>query len=221
MKFKKLSINFLCALIIIILGCSVLMSLYSLGYSFGSGFRAGIDDKNEDISQAQMLDVYFDPSTEQYLSPTDTIAFTNGVKLPVTYTRGIVYSSHPADKGTDWLTIMQILCYAAEGICFIMIVILFVQFIININKGKIFVAENVKLLRKIALWLIALALIIFCSGICQELAVSKMGLTLEDYNISAYWTMPWDILIIGLVALLMAQAWSRGIQLKEDQELTI
>lgn len=220
---KKLSINFLCVLIIVVLAASLLYPVYKLGYSFGAGFRAGLEQaatngKKADISN---VDVYFEPDAERFLYPKDSLEFADGSKLPVTYTRGTVYVDADKSNSLGTTAFIDLLCLVGQGVFFILMLVQFVKFVINLNKGRIFVADNVRRLRKIALWLILMSVFGFACVIADEVAVSNLGLELPHYRLSSYTAMPWDVLIIGLVALLMAQAWSRGIQLREDQELTI
>ena len=55
----------------------------------------------------------------------------------------------------------------------------------------------------------------------EDYMLSNLSLNLDGYTISSYWELPWDTMLLGLLALLMAQVWSYGLQLKEDQALTI
>ena len=51
--------------------------------------------------------------------------------------------------------------------------------------------------------------------------LSNMPVKLGAYEVTTYWTLPWSVLIIGLISLLMAEIWARGLQMREEQELTI
>lgn len=84
----------------------------------------------------------------------------------------------------------------------------FVRFILNVNHDKVFVLENVKLLRKTGWMLIAVFLIACCMS----------GLISEDV---------WDIytyvngFLDPIFYLIVAEVFAIGIKLREEQELTI
>ena len=127
----------------------------------------------------------------------------------------------PDSTRSDALEWMIIGCYAAGVILFVCFVVAFVKFIININKGRIFVRKNIGLLRRIAWYLISVALLRCAGGIADDTMLSNMPVKLGAYEVTTYWTLPWSVLIIGLISLLMAEIWARGLQMREEQELTI
>ncbi len=55
----------------------------------------------------------------------------------------------------------------------------------------------------------------------EDYMFSQLGFTIPGYQLSTFWTIPWGSLLMGLLAMLMAQIWSRGLEMKEEQELTI
>ncbi len=219
---KRTSINLLCILIIGILSVSVLLPAYYLGASFTEGFRMGYemaDDRNVPSVEMQALEVYFEPSAEMMLFPKDTITFDDGRRIPVVVKRASILADKERIPTTPiWLSGG---CYVLSLVCLVLLVIKFVKFIININKGKIFVQANVKLLRAVSFYLIAISVLNLVTGLAGEYMVSALGLSLEGYAVSAYWTLPWSNLLIGLLALLVAQIWSRGISLEEEVRLTV
>jgi len=228
MKIRKLSINVLCAMIIVTLGVSLLMPIYKLGYNFGAGVRMGYEhqemiasgDKSTPLN-TRTVDVYFEPDPSTYFETRDSISFHGGAKYPVTYTRGVIAVDENSGKIPGWIPVLQGICIVAQGVFFILMLIQFVKFVININKGRIFVSDNVRRLRRIAMWLILLSVFCLCCGIAEEIAVSNLNLTLEGYGISAYWSIPWEVFIMGLVSLLISEAWDRGLKMQEEQDFTV
>lgn len=97
----------------------------------------------------------------------------------------------------------------------------FIKFIININKGYIFDNKNVKRLKRFSYYLISISVLKCVAGVIEDCLFSQLGLEMDGYSISSYWLLPWGTLLLGLLSLLMAQVWSRGIEMKEEQELTI
>jgi hypothetical protein len=77
------------------------------------------------------------------------------------------------------------------------------------------------LLNKIGWGLIVSSLSYVAIGLIQEYLVAQMSIEFKDLSYSAYWTVPWETAVMGLVGLLSAQIWERAIIMKEEQELTI
>jgi hypothetical protein len=100
-------------------------------------------------------------------------------------------------------------------------IIKFIRLINNINRNKVFERCNVKLLRQLGILMLSLALVNIISGVYGEIIVARLPYELSGYTYSYYWQLPWGHILIGLVSLLMAQIWAKGIQMREEQELTI
>ncbi|MDE5876013.1 MAG: DUF2975 domain-containing protein [Muribaculaceae bacterium] len=220
---KKTSINLLCVLIIVIIGLSLVMPVYYIGYSFGYGFAQGI--KNSDlpvIESAQPMrsyDMAFNPDIELFLHPVDSVRSTDGITYPAVIQRAEVFV--PTDSSTTITSVGTLILHILSMLMGLTVLVAFIKFVYNINKGHIFEHKNVRLLRLLGILLIAIALCSTSSGLIDDHTLSHIGLNLKGYSVSTYWTIPWTTLIIGLAALLMAQVWARGIDLKEEQALTI
>ncbi len=219
---KKTSINILCILIICILAASVTIPSYMMGTAFITGFTKGWDetqDGAETMESYMPVDLAFNPDEGSYYHPTDTIRMADGRELPVIIRRAVVILPEDASQITfNWISVG---CMVAALVFSIMTVIEFAKFIIRINRGFVFVRANVKRLRRLAVYLLCLALMQSASGIIDDCMLSGFDLQLEGYSLSSYWLIPWTTCILGLMALLMAEIWARGIQLQEDNELTI
>jgi len=83
----------------------------------------------------------------------------------------------------------------------------FIKFILNINKEKVFVKENIPLLRWIGcsyIYVFIFSIYFNCIVDCDE------------------WVGEWfDALVQGMFYLIIAEAFAIGIKLREEQELTI
>nr|MDE7495456.1 DUF2975 domain-containing protein [Muribaculaceae bacterium] len=130
----------------------------------------------------------------------------------------VVTDSTTGSSAVQWISGI---CYFLSLVFCIFLVIEIVKFVVNINRGEVFVAKNVKRLRHISICFIAISLLIVISGVAQEYLLGSMNLTLSGYQLSAYWIIPWSNLLLGLLALLIAQVWSRGIALEEEQQFTV
>lgn len=220
---KKTSINLLCVLIIVTIGLSFVMPVYYIGYSFGYGFAEAVKNPDTPIIQSEQpmrsYDMAFNPDIELFLHPVDSVRSADGTSYPAVIQRAEIFV--PADSSTTITSAGTLILSILALLMGITVLVAFIRFVYNINKGHIFEHKNVRLLRLLGTLLILMALCTTSSGLINDHILSHVGLELKGYSISTYWTIPWTTLIIGLAALLMAQVWAHGIDLKEEQALTI
>lgn len=227
---KKTSINILCVLIIVILAGSVLTPAYYLGSVFFMGVRHGFYGEmsetaettglpgSYDPSSTVPVDVSFQPDFETMIKGNEIIMFGDD-SYPTALTRATLMV--PSEKWDNSLSWTAITLYVACFVLFILLLIQFIRFIVNINRGNIFVRGNVMRLRRFAWYLISIAVLKCIAGIIEDCMFSRLDIRLDGYTLSTYWTMPWGTLMLGLLALVMAQIWSRGLEMREEQDLTI
>ena len=175
--------------------------------------KADIEEKYTPIQ------VHFQPSTSTMLNPSDTIRFSNGRELPFILNNIVLLA--PSNKIPKWVTWIFLILSPLQIVFLILIFWKLIRFIINVSKEHIFVTKNVKYLRQISTFLLCIALIQICEGLCQDKIFSIYNLTKAGYELNASWDFPWNSLIIGSLGFLFAQIWSYGIAIKQDQELTI
>lgn len=228
---KKTYINALCILIIVILAGSILAPAFYLGNAFLAGWTSGMDqsgvssDELNKINDNNSLDAYvpidicFNADLRTVISSQDSLMFDNGETYPLVLSRGTVMV--PEEKWGMELSWLTLSLYILSFVLFVLLMIEFIKFIININKERIFVPKNVVRLRRFGWYLISIAGLRCAAGIIEDRMFSNLGLTLSGYDPSSYWAFPWGNLLIGLLALLMAQVWARGLEMKEENELTI
>jgi hypothetical protein len=87
--------------------------------------------------------------------------------------------------------------------------IAFVRFILNVNRDKVFVWENVPLLRWTGWGLLTATAIIAIHDLLEHIPVERI------YNNSI------DDFIFSVFCLIMAEVFIIGLKLKEEQDLTI
>ena len=87
--------------------------------------------------------------------------------------------------------------------------IAFVQFILNINRDKVFVKENIPLLRWAGSGTLIPAVVFTSHDLLSHVPTEKV------YNSCM------DDFIFGLFCLIVAEAFAIGLKLKEEQDLTI
>lgn len=212
-------INSLSVVIFAILACTVFLPL--------AGFLSGIFDTTSEpqpvaVSAAQFTEpvvIGLNPDAKTLLNPVDTIGFENGEAYPVAYKEAIMLL--PEKKALGWTDTLFMIGYILNVVFFILLLIDFAKFIININKNKIFEIVNAKLLRRCALWLALMTVSSILSYIAEEVSVANLNLTLAGYELSAVEEFPWSTLLFSAITLLTAKVWSRGIELREEQKLTI
>ena len=85
----------------------------------------------------------------------------------------------------------------------------FVRFILRVNHGEVFTWTNVDLLRTVG-WCIVVTTTVMCSVI-----------SFSSINLLEAWTDGISIIADGVFILIMAEVFSIGLKLKEEQDLTI
>lgn len=95
-----------------------------------------------------------------------------------------------------------------------------IRFLQNCDKGLFFIKTNVSYIRIIAYLAIGFSLIDY---VTQWLIFKRLNNSLSEFpiNIDSALDFKWTYLIASLFLLLIIQAFSEGIKLKEEQSLTI
>lgn len=223
---KKTTIYLLSIIIIAVVAASVLGPAYQMvkfgASGFEAGFEAGVKADNTDADFPEIgepVNVKFTPEVSTLMNPRDSIIFDNGSKLPLVIDQVAVIL--PAERIPSWYTFTTIICYPLQIVLLALLIWRFIKFIINISREKIFVRQNVKLLRQFSFLLLTIALLEILGNIANGCLFNSFHFEMEGYELSAFSTIPWGNLLLGLIGLLMAQVWSRGIEIREEHELTI
>lgn len=211
-------------MILIVILSSLVQPLYDFGYSFGQGLRAGIEATETNtttiLDNHSVLSVEFSSKTDKIISNPDKLTLLNTDEdLNFIIEQGLIYVSD--DCIPIWISLLETILYLTMMVVFIILIVKFVKFINNINKNKVFEKINVKLLKQMGLILLSMSIIQIVLVFSSKYIVSTLLLEIEGYSISSSIDFPWTVTLIGLVALLMAQVWAKGIQMREEQELTI
>lgn len=220
---KKTTIYILSVIVLAIVAASVLIPAYNavrLGVEgFNMGYAEVKEGRYDENNESLPIVMSFKPATRQMLEPRDTIVFKDSRKYPIIIDRAMVMV--PEGRVPSWTLAFNVI-YILLSLVFLGILLWkFIRFIRNISKERIFVSENVKLLRISSYMLFDIAVLEVISGIVVDYIFSGLDLQTEWYTISASWEFPWSNLMLGAISLLMAQIWARGIEIQQDQELTI
>lgn len=219
---KKTSIYILSILVITVLALSVILPshrILKIGVeAFMEGFNMG--SSGEDLPEnLAPVKIDFTPSTSTMIQPTDSIEFADGRRLPFVIDNVIVMA--PTDSVPQWTRIVTFLILPFQFILLFIILWKLIRFILNVSKEKIFVIRNVNYLRQISVCLLAIALLQIFTGLIEDYTFKQFHFTWPGYDLGAYWQFPWGNLLFGVIGLLFAQVWAYGLQIKQDQELTI
>ncbi len=204
---------------------SVLVPGYALVGGFSEGFKDGVNAKanarpGEPVEMPGIPVEVIVNSIEPYTDVLqDTLTTDDGHRFPIRINKATV--SVPTSNYTLGVMLIVALCITAFGVMLIMFAIQLVKFVVNINRGIIFDKINVKRLKKIGIFLLIMAMLQIAVGLAEDYAVSGMNVTFKGMSLTSYWTIPWSETLLGIMSLLIAQVWSRGVQMKEEQELTI
>lgn len=216
----KKTINFLTVIIILLVAASVGGSLYESGRLLGQGFAAGFAGTEEDaLTSNTPVTLSFEPEIEEITNPGNSVELTDGSKMPVIIQRASVMI--PDNKIVIGYSITVVAAGLVNAVLFVLLLVAFFRFILNINRNRIFEWCNVKCLRQIGWYLIIIGLVVVISRLIYGILLSDLSLSIEGYSVKLIDSLPLSDLIIGIVTLLMAEIWSRGISMREEQELTI
>lgn len=213
---RKRTINILSVVIIIILAFITIVPV--IGFCTGVVVGVSSAETNSDKT-LYPVDVRFMPDFDTYISPVDSVTTADGRVMPAIHQETLLMVDDKTyTAGYAWISGILTL---ASFVFFLLFAVTFTRFIININADRIFVEHNARLLRRMAIFLFAMAVAQVCGGLIHEFSGMLDSIAISGYTITMAWSVPWAVLLIGFMALIMSSVWQRGIRLKEEQDLTI
>ena len=114
-----------------------------------------------------------------------------------------------AEPANTWAHLLEFFAELFAIVAAIVSFLSFVRFILNVNRNKVFVWENVNLLRLAACGLMILAVV--AAG--DELYTGCSFVEVYDHFFDAF--------IFGVFNLIVAEVFAIGLKLQEEQDLTI
>ena len=114
-----------------------------------------------------------------------------------------------AEPANTWAHLLEFFAELFTIVAAIVSFLSFVRFILNVNRNKVFVWENVNLLRLAACGLMILAVV--AAG--DELYTGCSFVEVYDHFFDAF--------IFGVFNLIVAEVFAIGLKLQEEQDLTI
>ena len=114
-----------------------------------------------------------------------------------------------AEPANTWANLLEFFAEMFAIVAALVSFISFIRFILNVNRNKVFVWENVNLLRLTACGLMILAVV--AAG--DELYTGCSLVELYDHFFDAF--------IFGVFNLIISEVFAVGLKLQEEQDLTI
>ena len=192
----KRRLNILSILVFIVLG----LSLYTTGYQFGTGMKAGMSLAKEQHKESKACDRPMLAGDFRFVDVVPTIAMIkpdtiinaqNNEKVPVMYTQMAVRTGKEVNYS---YLIISSSCSLMNALLTISALIIFVMLILSINKSQIFEWKNVRRLR----WLGSLLIMSFVFYLIPQV-VNYWGLkevfALEHYIIAPLALQTTDLLL--------------------------
>lgn len=211
---NKTYINILCVLILGILAVNVSIPFMTFGNSMSGEMF------NHEMTETHVpFFAQFTNKPDVRWAPSGELTFDSGEKYSIISQIFNIFIPKEDIPACVKRTIVSSNIFSA---LFMLIALYqFIRFVININRSRIFISENVKRLQYFGLLLLAVAICDIVSGSAETYMINSLNLIYCDRLVRSVWDFPWTSLLIGLTALLMARTWANGLKLREDQELTI
>lgn len=230
----KKRLNILCLIVLVLMGWSVLETGYYMVVGASTGFKAGWEyakqqkenpqaaktPEMETIDQLQyMAHVHLSPKTfdmEHWLADSVYNAKTRQY-VPAMYAELMV--SVPRTESTAMQianTLLGLLKLAVS----IWAIVLFIKWVVAVNRSDIFTWHNVRRLRRMGV-----LMLVSCAAtwLVEYLTVHSVEqvFALPGYELSLAGTVPLSVLLLGLCSLIVAEVFAIGLRMKEEQDLTI
>lgn len=227
----KRRLNILCAVVLLVLGYSVVETAYYMGI----GMKAGVEASHEIMAgdSLEALNGYRELAGMTYvgLIPrslnknkglkklfTDSLYNEkSGRYVPVMHAAAVV--SVKTEKSVASNVASGVLGFL-HPVTIVWAMVLFFKLVVAVNRSHIFNWQNVRRLRRLGLLLIAG---FGCSFLSSYLSLCNLRevLVLQNYDLSISDLVSTTILVIGLTALIVAEVFAIGLKLQEEQDLTI
>lgn len=96
----------------------------------------------------------------------------------------------------------------------------FIRFVLNINRNNIFTRKNTKYLKRIG-WCMVIIGLLATIKYCNDVYAATQTFSLTGYTIGYSDAVYTGTILFGLFSLVMAESFSIGLKMKEEQKLTI
>ena len=220
----KKQLNLICVLIFFFVGLSLVPSIYSMSNAFMDGFEVGMSQA-EDVHGQETTNISAEILTPMTLSLWPKSLAVTSDKLfnhkdkewyPASHIQTVVWAKSKDTVITRYASFLVLI-----GIFFIIkAIVQFYKLINAINHEVIFDWMNVRRLNRIGRNLLISFMLAQAYMITNYWEATRL-FELEGYEHNFWCDFQPMTLIMGLIALLVGRIFAIGLQMKEEQELTI
>lgn len=220
----KKQLNLICVLIFFFVGLSLVPSIYSMSNAFMDGFEVGMSQA-EDVHGQETTNISAEILTPMTLSLWPKSLAVTSDKLFNHKDQEWYLASHIQTvvwaKSKDTVITRYASFLVLIGIFFIIkAIVQFYKLINAINHEVIFDWMNVRRLNRIGRNLLISFMLAQAYMITNYWEATRL-FELEGYEHNFWCDFQPMTLIMGLIALLVGRIFAIGLQMKEEQELTI
>lgn len=230
----KKRLNILCAIVLLVLGWSVIETSYYFVLGAAKGAKAGYEyarqleenpqaanhaeiNRLQGITNIHVLPRAFREFDLNGWMADSVLNAKTGQYVPAMYYKMMISVKKPHNPVysiTNFLLSMLII------VANIWALVLFIKWILAVNRSDIFNWRNVRRLRLMGgLLLLSTA----CSVLTEYLSMRNLEqvFAMTDYELSLSGSISLSILLLGLCSLIVAEVFAIGLRMKEEQDLTI
>ncbi len=226
----KRRLNILCAIVLLVMGWSVGVSVYYMGLGMTKGIQMGMDaarEKLEDGNSTQLERVSNLRTVSvlpKFLDEWEGDLFTDSVRnektgcyVPMAYTNLMV--SVPVETPA-WQKVASTLMGFLVLVANVWALVLFIRLVVSVNRSDIFNWRNVRRLRRLGVLLIVGFVCVLLPEYLSLCSLREV-FALEFYDLILSDSVKVTNLLLGLIALIVAEVFAIGLKMKEEQDLTI
>lgn len=214
----KKRLNILCVLVLCVLALTLAESFYGAWWGLSEAFVAGfeaeelhVEDPTENLTTLSLF-------PESFVGTSDSLYNSKSGKYVPVWPGEMMVSIDTHMPG--WLRFLGVLFSVTTIVYGIKALIRFVKLIRAINRSEIFCWSNVRLLRRLGTALIFVFSGDFTLNLIDTIALRQV-LSVPGYSYN-YLTVFSDAnLLLGVICFVVAEIFSIGLKMKEEQDLTI
>ena len=226
----KRRLNILCAVVLLVMGWSVGVSLYYMGLGMTKGVQMGMDaareiqeggsyDKLQEVNNLRIISLF-----PKFLKEHKEGIFTDSVRnektgqyVPMAYTNLMV--SVQVEKPV-WQNVVSGGMGMLALVAGVWALVLFIRIVVAVNRSDIFNWCNVRRLRRLGILLIVGFVCVLLPEYLSLCSLREV-FSLEAYDLTLSDSVKVTNLLLGLISLIVAEIFAIGLKMKEEQDLTI
>lgn len=221
----KKKMNFLCAMVFVVLIVSMSETIYSIYVSASIGAQAGYEMGKEIKETGKTPHNMIDDLIPLHVVPNSLLSTPDSIfnektqsYVPIWYTQAAIGIQTKDSSITQQLIkgLIGLLMLISGGY----VIVQFIKLIKTINHYEIFCWRNVRRLRKIGFGLLVMFTMQVSMNLMINLKLSEI-LVLSNYSIDWISFFSDSSLLLGVVSLVFAEIFAVGLNMKEEQDLTI